>query len=55
MQVRAFLERHPEFEPDTDAGWLPESLRGGLDGGMLQLLPNINSTEGFFIARLRRR
>ncbi|MBQ9951303.1 MAG: 16S rRNA (cytosine(967)-C(5))-methyltransferase RsmB [Clostridia bacterium] len=55
MQVRAFLERHPEFEIDTDASWLPESLRGRMEDGMLQLLPARDGVEGFFIARMIRR
>ena len=54
-QVEAFLERHPEFEPDSGIDWLPEPLRGSAGGGMLQLLPSEDSVEGFFIARLRRR
>ena len=54
-QARAFLERHPEFEPDEDAGWLPEALRGRFANGMIQLLPDRDGIEGFFIARMRRR
>ena len=54
-QVRAFLEKHPEFEPDGDDRWLPEALRPKLEGGMLQILPNRDGLEGFFIARLRRK
>ena len=54
-QVRAFLERHPEFEPDVESAWLPEALRGNLRDGMIQLLPVRDGVEGFFIARMRRR
>ena len=54
-QARAFLERHPEFEPDDGAEWLPEALRGYLRDGMIQLLPDRDGMEGFFIARMRRR
>ena len=53
-QARAFLERHPEFEPDEGDGWLPEALRGKLRDGMLQILPSRDGLEGFFIARMRR-
>ncbi len=53
--VRAFLEKHPEFEPDADDGWLPEALRPRLKDGMLQLLPNRDGLDGFFIARMRRK
>ena len=55
MQVRAFLERHPEFELDTNASWLPENLRDRMENGMLQLLPARDGVEGFFIARMIRR
>ena len=54
-QVRAFLSRHPEFEPDNGDGWLPEALRPHLSQGMLQILPHRDGLEGFFIARMRRR
>ncbi|MFC5471920.1 16S rRNA (cytosine(967)-C(5))-methyltransferase RsmB [Cohnella suwonensis] len=58
--VRTFLSRHPEFE--LDASWPPEVLEtlresGYLpDGfsGMLQLLPHMFGSDGFFIARMRR-
>ena len=54
-QVRAFLDAHPDFAPDTDDRWLPEALRPRLDGGMLRLLPHRDGLEGFFIARMRRK
>ena len=54
-QVRAFLQRHPEFEPDAGDGWLPEALRPLLQNGMMQLLPHRDGLDGFFIARLRRK
>ena len=54
-QVKAFLERHPEFELDESEAWLPEGLRGRMQNGMLQLLPARDGVEGFFIARMRRR
>lgn len=54
-QVRAFLERHPEFEPDTDTAYLPEALRSYAQNGMVQILPSRDHLEGFFIARLRRK
>ena len=53
--VRAFLAKHPEFQPDSGAEWLPEALRPKLVGGMIQLLPNHDGLEGFFIARMRRK
>ncbi len=54
-QVTAFLARHPEFEPDTDAGWLPEPLKDIYRDGMIQILPGRDGLDGFFIARLRRK
>ena len=53
--VRAFLGAHPEFEPETSDGWLPEKLRPCYSGGMLQVLPHRDGLDGFFIARLRRK
>lgn len=53
--VRAFLNDHPEFEPDEDASWLPEALRGDFRDGMIQLLPDGRDLDGFFIARMRRK
>lgn len=53
-QVEAFLFDHPEFKLDTDAGWVPEALKGRFMGGMLSLLPDRDGVEGFFIARMRR-
>ena len=54
-QAAAFLARHPEFERDTDTAWIPEPFRAHAKDGMLTLLPPRDGTEGFFIARLRRR
>ena len=55
QQVVEFLQRHPEFEPETDDKWLPEALKPLLKDGMLQILPNRDGLEGFFIARMRRK
>ncbi|AJY76459.1 16S rRNA (cytosine(967)-C(5))-methyltransferase RsmB [Paenibacillus beijingensis] len=60
-QVAAFLERHPEFELDPQ--W-PEALLQRLRAagaaaadfrGAAQILPQHYGSDGFFIARLRRR
>lgn len=53
--VRDFLETHTDFYADPLAGFLPEALRGRGDTGMLTLFPNVDGTEGFFIARLVRK
>ena len=54
-QVRAFIERHPEFEMDENVNYLPEVLRSHAESGMISILPNRDGMEGFFIARMRRR
>lgn len=54
-RVAEFLQAHPEFEADTDAGWLPEALRAGYADGMIQLLNFREGLDGFFIARMRRK
>ena len=55
--VKAFLTAHPEFEPLDFA--FPATDREVADirseGGMVTLLPNKNATDGFFIARLRKK
>ena len=55
--VTAFLAAHPEFEPfDFTFPAKDETVRDIVsEGGMVTLLPDENRTDGFFIARLRRR
>lgn len=52
--VRWFTERFP-FEAESLVPFLPEKLKEEGKDGMLQLLPGIYETDGFFIARLRRK
>jgi len=60
-QIAAFLARHPVFERDAD--WPAEVLAplrraGAADGdfrGEVQLLPQHFGSDGFYIARLKRR
>lgn len=49
--VRAFLQTHSEFEavPVTHA------VFGTAETGMIILLPSVHGTDGFFIAKLRRK
>ena len=54
LQVEHFLQTHGDFILDDDPGFLPESLRGLWEGGMIQLHAHRDGTEGFFIARMRR-
>ena len=48
-----------DFEPEDMSPYLPDNLpediRKESTGGMLQLLPGIHPTDGFFLARLRKR
>lgn len=55
--VTAFLATHPEFEPldftfPAKGGEVTDIVS---EGGMATLLPDVNRTDGFFIARLRRK
>lgn len=44
------------FEPESLEPYLPECLKGGSSAkGYLQLLPGVHETDGFFMARLRKR
>jgi len=56
-QVEAFLQRHPEFEGDGRGlqKLLPEEFAQHTQGCCLQLLAHRDGTDGFFIARLRRK
>lgn len=49
--IHAFLQAHPEFEtvPVTHPVFRTE------ENGMITLLPSIHGTDGFFIAKLRRK
>lgn len=47
--------REYEMEPESMAQTMPEELREAADKGYIQLLPGIHGTDGFFIARLRRK
>jgi 16S rRNA (cytosine967-C5)-methyltransferase len=52
-QVTAFLERHPEFTPDDLSAAHP-GVGDPAAAPHLQLRPDLDGTDGFFIARLRR-
>ncbi len=51
-QIRAFLERHPEFTPEKLPETIPEALRQHEDVG-LYLLPPRDGIGGFYLCRLR--
>jgi 16S rRNA (cytosine967-C5)-methyltransferase len=52
--VEGFLREHGDFSPDDLISERPE-LAGAESGPGVQLLPHRDGTDGFFIARLRRR
>jgi 16S rRNA (cytosine967-C5)-methyltransferase len=51
--VEAFLKSHSDFTPEPFL--LPAEAGGAATGGMMTLWPHLTGTDGFFIARLRRR
>ncbi len=42
------------FKPESMSEYLPQPLKEAGANGMIQLLPGIHETDGFFFARLRR-
>ncbi|MBQ8597780.1 MAG: 16S rRNA (cytosine(967)-C(5))-methyltransferase RsmB [Lachnospiraceae bacterium] len=52
--VKWFTNEYP-FECESIAPYLPEALKEEGEKGYLQLLPGIHETDGFFIARLRKK
>ena len=53
--VEEFLKQHDDFVADDIAAFLPDELAVYAKGCMLQLYPNRDGIDGFFIARLKRR
>ncbi len=54
-QIASFLARHKEFTPQSLAPYVPASMQSQAASGMLQLFPHLHETEGFFLAKLRKR
>lgn len=57
FQVDEFLNKHPEFELDDlsmDTN-LPQKVNKYIVNGCIELITNENLTDGFFIARLKRK
>ncbi len=53
--IRWFLENNGTFEQDALRMFLPGELKERTDDGMLQLFPHIDSIDGFFMARLKKK
>jgi 16S rRNA (cytosine967-C5)-methyltransferase len=52
--VERFISRHPEFELQDAARYLPQQANGMVRGYFFQALPQRDNTDGFFAARLRK-
>ncbi len=52
--ARAFLQRHGGYRAADLTAHLPAALHLRAEGGMLQLFPHLDGTEGFFIAKFQR-
>ncbi len=52
--ARWFAENY-SFEPESLSPYLAEELKKEGEEGMLQLFPGLHETDGFFIARMRRK
>ncbi|MFZ5632920.1 MAG: 16S rRNA (cytosine(967)-C(5))-methyltransferase RsmB [Bacillota bacterium] len=56
-QVEGFLRSHPHFRAEDLSACLPSALgeKEAMKNGHVQLYPHRHGTDGFFIARMRRR
>lgn len=58
LVVKSFLERHPQFKLDSLAfpfEFQRREDRESADQGFIQLFPHIHGTDGFFIARMKKK
>lgn len=53
-QVKAFLERHPEYETVRMGAELPEALAAHEGEAGLQMFAHRDGTDGFYVCKLRR-
>ena len=53
--VQWFLKEHEEFEVEDFTEYIPEKFHSCIEKGQLTLLPGVYDTDGFFIAKLRRK
>ena len=52
--VESFLARHPEFELENAARYLPDEAKTMIRANYFETLPNRDDTDGFFAARMKR-
>jgi 16S rRNA (cytosine967-C5)-methyltransferase len=52
--VESFLARHPGFELENAAGYLPNQAQQMTKKNYFEALPNRDNTDGFFAARMKR-
>lgn len=53
-QIKAFLERHPEYEVWPMGAELPEKLAAHENACGLQMFAHRDGTDGFYVCRMRR-
>jgi 16S rRNA (cytosine967-C5)-methyltransferase len=53
--VEQFVATHPDFCFDDIRPYLPPTLQESASGGWVQLLPHRHGTDGFFMARMKKR
>jgi 16S rRNA (cytosine967-C5)-methyltransferase len=53
--IKCLLEERQDFQLEDPSPFMPDSLKSALKDGMIQLIPSRHLTDGFFIARLRRK
>lgn len=54
-KMAAWICREYDMEPESMADMMPKELKETAKRGTIQLLPGVHETDGFFIARLRRK
>lgn len=53
-EMAKWICREFGFEPESMAACMPKQLQQEAEKGMLQLLPGVHETDGFFLAKLRK-
>ncbi len=53
--ISKFIDEHEEFAADDFSQFIPAQMIERCSDGMLQLFPNLDNTDGFFMARMVRK